>query len=642
MSRKILMSFLSLALASCSALPSNQVAINGSASFDQVNTSAVSQYEREMLAKSLANPYANSVADVDNSYKSLSLAKENAKFGVKVAPLNSSTIVSDERAVIVKVGTLYYTLSERFMSKLRAFAVGGSGYNKVADPSLYVAPATASGAELTATAFARLSAANGVGVAVDNNAPSGVAATYTSAYTLTASEAAFVALMKTYKSVSMPDYFGVDDVTPASTTPVPARADGLFFIINTTGVRDAFYQAVDTAVTTVDPAPSTTTSTSLSLLSAAEITTLNTDYDGATTTAVTSASEKAFLATIVNANPYAKGVLLLDPVTGNIVSNNVSLYYGDGDIPATNPTTTAFITTNPDGTPNLNYGKSLLLANYGKLSRVNQTFPLVAPSNVQPLDTTNYSGAAAVVAAGILTEPAATVATTNPLNTLYWNVNSTALNGPAPLTGTTIATYTYADLHNAERAVHMFYSPIGTPIAPITTSTATTANTAPAIATLSFGPLTAPIAAATPAFSTAFSVAELKTLGPALGAANLALTKIGKTTAATLKNKAGILSYISTTLLAGSVPTFIVPCTRATTGAITLSTIGTHYVVITAIPNLTVSGTFDFFIVDTGYNGASGLGYSFLGNSGATATSPLNAVVAGLYNYAGTIVGATR
>lgn len=638
MSRKILMSFLSLALASCSALPSNQVAINGSASFDQVNTSAVSQYEREMLAKSLANPYANSVADVDNSYKSLSLAKENAKFGVKVAPTSSSTIASDERAVIVKVGTVYYTLSESFMAKLRAFTLTGSGYDKVADPSLVVLPATvAGGAELTTTAFARLSAKSGAGVAVDNVAPSGIAPAYTSAYTLTASEASFVALMKTYKSVSMPDYFGTDDTTAANTPAVsPAlpitRADGLFFIINTTGVRDAFYQAVDTAVTTVDPAPSTTTSTSTSLLSAAEITTLNTDYDGATTTAVTSAAEKTFLSTIVSANPYAKGVLLLDPTTGNIVSNNVSLYYGDADLPATNPTTTAFISTDVKG---------LLLANYGKLSRVNQTFPLVAPSNVQPLDTTNYSGAAAVVATTILTEPAATVATANPLAALYTAAGGGALNGPA-LTGNSIATYVYSDLHNVERAVHMGYSPVGTPIAPITTSTATALNTAPAIATLSFGPLTAPIAAATPAFSSTFSAAELKTLGTALGGAGLTLTKIGKTTAATLKNKAGILSYIATTLTAGSVPTFIVPCTRATTGAITLSTAGTHYVVITAVPNLTVPGTYDFFIVDTGYNSASGLGYSFLGNSGATATSPLNAVVSGLYNYAGTVVGATR
>lgn len=619
MSRKILMSFLSLALASCSALPSNQSYVSGSASFDQVNTSAVSQYEREMLAKSLANPYANSVADVDNSYKSLSLAKENTKFGVK------STVVSDERAVIVKVGKLNYTLSESFMNKLRAVAQD-TGYTKTVAGGV----ATDIGAELTTGAFTRLSAPASVNaIAIDANNPNLVVAptavTFTSTYTLTASEAAFVALIKTYKSVSMPNYFGANDTTPASTTPVPARLDELFFIINTTNVSDAFYKALHTAVITG----------TLGVLDAAEITALNTTpiVHGTAAAAVPTLAEKAFLTSIVNANPYSAGVVSLDS-TGKIVVDDISLYYGDIDVPGTATNVPAVAPLTAPTT------LQILLANYGKLSRVSTTQPIatvVGTNYIEPLSTTNYSGASAVVVEELLT--------TDDLGVIYTAANTAAI-ASAGLTGAASATYTYADLHNTERAIHMQYAPVGAPVAPITAATPPTKfNTAASIASLSFGVLAAP---SVPAFTSVPNYnnipvlsSEYGTLGTALATGGGAtLTKIGKTAAATFKNKAGILGYLSATIGGGGVPTFIVPCTRSATGAIALSTIGTNYVVITAVTSSL--GSYDFYMVDTGYNSASGLSYSFLGNSngGAVPTAPLNAVISGLYNYAGTIVAA--
>ncbi|MEZ0373257.1 MAG: hypothetical protein ACAI44_29465, partial [Candidatus Sericytochromatia bacterium] len=224
------------------------------------------------------------------------------------------TITSAKRAVVVTIGTSSYTLTYKFMNKLR-YLLGDSPYN-----TGYLQGIALSGF------FTRLKATATTNVAANTNTseqafgPSaGTASQYL--YTLSASEAAFADKLGSYNGVEMPNYLQEDETYTESTGSYSAvnGNDSIHLLVNKTGVRNNFFAAINRSLSNDFGSSSddhVLDKTDLDSTTGAAVWVDGTpptgslfkyDNNGDSTADITTA-EKTFLSSLVAKNPYAENV----------------------------------------------------------------------------------------------------------------------------------------------------------------------------------------------------------------------------------------------------------------------------------------------------------------------------------------------
>ncbi|MEZ0373259.1 MAG: hypothetical protein ACAI44_29475 [Candidatus Sericytochromatia bacterium] len=528
------------------------------------------------------------------------------------------TITSAKRAVIATVGTTDYTLTYKFMNKLRGLIMSSPYY---ANNGLDAVALAGFFTRLKASATTNVSANSTTG----EPAWGPTAGTPTQyLYTLSASESAFVDKMGSYSTVLMPNYLvNSEGATEGSDSYNALQGQvGIRLIVNKTGVRTSFYKAVHYAMGAGNDAYSADFETGYSdhvlygnyLINVTGAPAFSYSVPSGTSPAVrtvgslytmvgATTADKTFLASLEKAGPYVQDVLLLN--NGGYVSlGNISLRYGDYDQIA--PTATG--TTSSDA--------EKLLANLGVTNRVNSTWDLSSDSSkfVEPGTSANYTSVGAFLGGLIRSQPTNWPTELEDLNV----ATADKADGPSAAelmdTGNSevFSQVEFGDMHRALRMLHQVAGDATTTTAPTNLP--------------KFGAIMAPTAAATPTVAQITSTTELGQLGDLVFTQlSYPVYKIGKTTATTLRNKSGIEDFFTTSPDARFL---LVPASRSSTGALTFSSTGTNWVAVFA----TYSGNFSYYIYDPSFANLSGNGfYSVTDVNPALATA--------LYNYAGTLIG---
>ncbi|MEZ0370604.1 MAG: hypothetical protein ACAI44_16050 [Candidatus Sericytochromatia bacterium] len=601
----------------------------------------------------------------DSQTEAVNPAMTTSDFGAEAGDIYRSLVIGDDfqtqglihgatRAVIVKIGPNDYVLSYRFMNKLRGL-LADAAYN-TGDTNEAVA---------TPGFFTRLRAASGVTVAA--NVTTGESA-YTSAYTLGPPEAAFVTRIEAFQAVSMPNFLQEDDTTAESTGSLSALggSDGIRMIVNKTGIRRSFYQAVnyalgksnDTASADLEVTgehvlydtylnPSTTaTAFSYSGVDATTTTPATRTAGTLNTVAGITTAERNFLASLGRAGLEIEDALLLNSA-GQIVSGDIDLHFSENDLLNT-------------GTPTLG---SELMPNYSFVSRVNYENPITPDGSVTPKvakaptdpsppppplpgatppppPPPNQVGAAAVLAASVLVDAANTATHISALA----DTNGYTYSPPSAAEMDLAAAMPVRVMHRAQRALHMYASgatEIGTSTAALSFTSLLTAPAA--LATPSIPQLTTDCTGLTAATCSKGEFSGSKNLFEAIQFMfqdGLAF-KLGKNTATSNRNQPAIFRFFYADDPSNSASSWdaanvthralIVPAARSATGALSLSTAGPFYVVVTAAP---LSGNgLSFYLSDPGARP------SFMGESYRSLGSATTGLVSSLYNYGGVLVG---
>lgn len=622
----------SLFLAACNTAPSN----------NQLQAPVLNTASNE-LSTNVSNEQSQ-----DNVYRSLVIKPEQS-FQTK------GVVDSAKRAVVAKIGTVEYTLTYKFMQKMR----------DLLDQLPY---ATANTREAMATTgfFTRLKSASGVATLVDK--PTVGEPAYTSNYTLSASETAFVTKLESYNAVVMPNFLPFDDLTPDTTIPsdLDTISSGTIkMIVNKTGIGKDFYKAVHYALrrtnnsaagdfdqtagdsvlyySQIDAATSAAAFTYTGVAGAGDPATISGSlfkFDSLAATALPSAAEKTFLTSLVNGAPYVKDVVLLN-VDDEIVSGNVGINFGYNDA-----LTSSFST-----------GEDLM--EWNGLASPNAAYPIIADNTpdgsgagfekvaTQPAATANLAGAAAVVAASALIDDTATPGAITGLSSIDTDATAgTMLYDFSPPASFPISVSTkFGAWHQGIRALHMYAGGATATAAPATALAFTGLTTLAAVAAAS---VTAPVITTELGGSkNLFEAAEYM-----FGTTDV--HKLVKSTATTNKNQQAIVNFFyendPTAVPTGSswnntnVPkrALIVPCTRtvSATGVASyvFSPSGTSYVVITAEP--TTYPGLDFYMTDPAGKPLK----SGLTDNGAFYQLVIDnpALIGALYNYTGTLVGVKK
>ena len=586
---------LALSLAACTAAPQLPLAPDTQA---------------PAMNEPLAQLAAPEEIEDPNAYRSLVIKDDG--FATK------ALVSKSRRAVVVTIGTSSYTLTYKFMRKLR-FLMSQSPY--IQADSTQALALTGFFTRMKASATTNV-AASGTTTEPLFGPTNPTSVPYL--YTLSTSEAAFVAKLETYQGVIMPNYLQEAETYTESTgshDAVNGNDPGTIrLIVNKTGVRTDFFRAIhDSLSTDFDYGTNNVLDKSdLDSATGAAVwydsgtgepsgSLFKYDNNGDLIADITTV-EKTLLSSIVAKNPYAEDVILLDD-NGDIVVGDISLYYGDPDIIA--PTAAGMTTADAE----------LVLANLGMRNRVNTTFDLGSGSNVlkEPTSSANYSLAASFFGGLMRAVPLTFHEEMEGAYTAYDSLRGINAVTGMPTSydmldvggGEDMGDLNYRDVHRVIRGFHM--------LAGGATFTAAPVNT------LSFGTISAPTAAATPTI-TALSSTERGKMGNFIVTGDFGLTpyKIGKSTQTTLKNQLGITMFFDYGVDASFL---LVPTTRnATTGALTFSSTGTHWVAVFGKDN---AGAYDYYVYDPGYESASGNGFYQMT---ATQQTALN-------NYGGTVIG---
>ncbi|MEZ0373258.1 MAG: hypothetical protein ACAI44_29470 [Candidatus Sericytochromatia bacterium] len=581
---------LALSLAACTAAPQLPLAPDTQA---------------PAMNEPLAQLAAPEEIEDPNAYRSLVIKDDG--FATK------ALVSKSRRAVVVTIGTSSYTLTYKFMRKLR-FLMSQSPY--IQADSTQALALTGFFTRMKASATTNV-AASGTTTEPLFGPTNPTSVPYL--YTLSTSEAAFVAKLETYQGVIMPNYLQEDETYTESTGSYNALSgtDSLRLIVNKTGVRKSFYQAIhqslsdDFSVAGVEH-----------LLDQEDLESPNTSalwqYNGGDPTGslfqydlgdggsadITSA-EKTLLNAIVAKNPTAPNVLLLDD-SSNIVYGDISIYYGEQDY-VEDAATGVTLTQAED-----------VLDNLGARTRINDTVDLSAdPSKVkEPASTANLTSAAAVFG-GLLRRFLGTTHIELEASEAYYNSfiggsNVTGMPTAAEMMGTPyFSELSFEDAHRAIRSIYLMAGG-----ATLSTNAASLPK---------FGTISAPAQVASPTY-TAMTSTEYGQLGSYLigGDMGLGINKIGKSTATTLKNKLGVEAFFAINTDASFL---LVPTSRSSTGTLTFSATGTNWVTVFATDS--GGGVYTYYVYDPAYENGSGDGfYPF---TAAMQTS--------LFNYSGTLVG---
>lgn len=457
----LLATSVSMVLASCATFPSNQ---------GQIPVTEASFTENNLeLQDDGIEPYR-------------SLRVEDNAFQIQ------GGVDSARRAVLVKIGTTEFTLTYNFMAKLRELLAATIDPDRTGPLGTVTNPYSLAVNRGVATTgfFTRLKANAGVTTAASKPAASDTAA-YLSDYTLTASEKSFVAKLEAYSSVDIPNFLKNDDNTAASgtdtnalggtTDPTKINAtnytDRIVFIVNKTGVSNAFYSKVNDALK--QDATSSLAAGGLNLTAATDDHVLYAEQISTATTAANftgagaaatgslfkatpaiSTAEKNFLTSLVKAGPLVKGVVLLSG--SSIVSGDVAVEFGPSDLPA-------------------GAGVGATFADFAELAGIaspNALAPITANNTpdglsaankktaVQPAATANMSGAAAVLTASLAVK---TPTVTDNLVQGLASVQAPVTTGTglwfnfSPPADTSLDAYnalSFANWHQAVRSLHMY------------------------------------------------------------------------------------------------------------------------------------------------------------------------------------------
>lgn len=255
----------SLLLAACSGTQNSLPTLNtGSADFvPEQNSQTTEQQSSPVIDDNLVN------SPTDGGYRSLIITAED----VKGSDFNTKQVftVAPKRNITIRIGTVDYILSYKFMNKLRTLLVDPA-YKTPAGAAVKAAGASYA-AVVPAGFFARLKASSAT--ALNSVPPQPALGPYTDplwcpesappvttttqpllscvgnpnadAYTLSASESAFATLLETYNYVSLPDFMQENESVRESTTSHAAVTDTTRNIrwLNTKTIRKEFYTKLD-------------------------------------------------------------------------------------------------------------------------------------------------------------------------------------------------------------------------------------------------------------------------------------------------------------------------------------------------------------------------------------------------------------
>lgn len=548
------------------------------------------------------------------------------------------------RAVIVRLGKKDFVLSYRFMNKLRQLLADpaySTGQNEgIVSPGFFTRLLTPAGKTVAAST---------------------AESSYTSTYTLGPPEAEFIKAIQVYQAVIMPNFLQEDDNIAESSSSLSALqgTDGIRFIINKSGIRRSFYQAINYALGRQNDSQAGDLSLSgehvlYDKYISPEKTAEAFSYSGVDQATISPATrnsgslnkfsgittaEHNFLKSLLNSGLTVKGAVLLDSA-GHVVSGDIDLHFSENDLLNTGSATLgadlmsnfsmlarfeALPRITPDGTSSPKVAKAPDLK-----------LPPAGSSTKPPAPPPEQSGAAAVLAASVLVDAQNTAAK---ISTLA-DINGYNYSPPEASELDLANLMPVGVMHQAQRALHLFGI----------AATDTTALTSG----LGYGSLlSAPAASATPLISvlkascsgvsgscSSKEFSSSKNLFEVIEQMFAQAYKLGKSTAKSLKNQSAITRffYANDPADAGSQlddsnvskRALIVPTTRAASGAISFSGTGKLYVVITAEPD--GNGGLSFYLTDPAAPPFSGKSYIALNTA-------IPSLVTALYNYSGTLVG---
>lgn len=437
-----------LVLAACNTAPSNN------------------QIQTPVLNTGATNAVQNgssTSADEPGGYKSLIITNKD----VQVNDFSTKGILTaaTKRAVIVRVGTVDYTLSYNFMNKFRTL-LANANYNTPLGASAKAVGATYK-AVTTAGFFARLKAASTATVKSATTpvaeplwcpaippttplaAPDACTVSNPDAYTLSASETAFATLLEAQNFVVMPDFLQEGDAAAESTTngsldALTGNDPNSISFVNTKTIRSDFYKKLNSYLnddrnqgaynpftTTPDTAdhvfyaantnPATTFASSNIRTSNYDETGTSTsgidplgslfrmnvmaasDGNGAADSGVAPFDSKRFTAftTATNYPSTAEKALLTSLVNQAPYISGVALLDASGEI-VTGSIGIGFGLGDTVGAASATLADRYDLSGFG-VANVNKAYT-AATNNMKPADTTNLNAAAAVMMASLMVD----------------------------------------------------------------------------------------------------------------------------------------------------------------------------------------------------------------------------------------------